>query len=147
VALLLRCWRKACDGEGQVVLLTGEPGIGKSRLTLVLREQIGSRAAHRFALSVLPYHRNSALYPINRAARACAGFTREDTPEQKLDKVEGMLAAARSSVPKRRRSLPPCFRCRPSITRRSTSRLKNRRKRLSRCWRLSSKHELGTSRC
>jgi class 3 adenylate cyclase/tetratricopeptide (TPR) repeat protein len=94
VALLLRCWRKACDGEGQVVLLTGEPGIGKSRLTLVLREQIAAEPHTVLRYQCSPYHRNSALYPITEQLELAAGFTREDTPEQKLDKVEGMLAGS-----------------------------------------------------
>jgi len=92
VALLLGRWQRARDGAGQIVLVGGEPGIGKSRLTRVLRERIaGERhAALRYQCS--PYHLNSALYPFTEQLEFAAGFTREDTPEQKLDKMEAMLA-------------------------------------------------------
>jgi class 3 adenylate cyclase/tetratricopeptide (TPR) repeat protein len=92
VALLLSRWRRACDGEGQVVLVGGEPGIGKSRLTEVLREQIAGEPYTALRYQCSPYHLNSALYPIIGQIEFAAGFTREDTPEQKLDKMEAVLA-------------------------------------------------------
>jgi class 3 adenylate cyclase/tetratricopeptide (TPR) repeat protein len=94
VALLLRRWQQARDGAGQVVLVSGEPGIGKSRLTRVLREQIaGERyAALRYQCS--PYHLNSALYPIIEHFEFAAGFARDDTAEQKLDKMEAILVGS-----------------------------------------------------
>ena len=92
VALLLRRWRQACDGEGQVVLVGGEPGIGKSRLTQVLGEQIAAEPYAALHYQCSPYHLYSALYPITEQLESAAGFTREDTTEQKLDKMEGMLA-------------------------------------------------------
>ncbi|MGH7553657.1 MAG: AAA family ATPase, partial [Longimicrobiales bacterium] len=94
VELLLRCWGQACDGEGQVVLVSGEPGIGKSRLTQVLREQIAGEPYTALRYQCSPYHLNSALYPVIEHLEFAAGFTREDTPEQKLDKMEAILAGS-----------------------------------------------------
>ena len=90
-ALLLRCWAQARDGEGQVVLVAGAPGIGKSRLTQVLREQIAGEPYTALRFQCSPYHLNSALHPITEHLEFAAGFTREDTPEQKLDKLEAIL--------------------------------------------------------
>ena len=92
MALLLRCWGQSCHGEGQVVLIGGEPGIGKSRLTQELREQIATEPYTALRYQCSPYHLNSALYPITEQLEVAAGFTREDTPEQKLDKMEAWLA-------------------------------------------------------
>jgi class 3 adenylate cyclase/tetratricopeptide (TPR) repeat protein len=91
IALLLRRWEQAKEGEGQVVLVGGEAGIGKSRLTRVLGERLGDKqyAVLRFQCS--PYHVNSALYPVIEQFERSAGFTREDSLAQKLDKMEAML--------------------------------------------------------
>jgi tetratricopeptide (TPR) repeat protein len=95
VALLLRAWRQAREGEGRVVLISGEPGIGKSRLTQVLREQIAGEPHLTLRYQCSPYHLNSPLYPVTEQIEAVAGFTREDTPEQKLDKLEAVLVGSR----------------------------------------------------
>jgi class 3 adenylate cyclase len=92
VTALLRRWRQACDGEGQVVLVTGEAGIGKSRLTQVLRERIAAEPYTALRYQCSPYHLYSALYPTTEQLEFAAGFTPEDTPDQKLDKLEAMLA-------------------------------------------------------
>ena len=105
VALLLRCWRRACDGEGRVLLVGGEPGIGKSRLTQELREQLAAESYTDLRFQCSPYHVNSALYPITEQLEIGAGFTREDTPDQKLDKMEAILAGG----PEQRAEAAPLF--------------------------------------
>lgn len=97
VALLLSRWQEAERGDGQVVLFGGEPGIGKSRLIQVLRDQISGRyTALRYQCS--PYHVNSALYPIIEQFQRAAGFAREDAPEQKLDKMQALLAGSEVQI-------------------------------------------------
>jgi class 3 adenylate cyclase/tetratricopeptide (TPR) repeat protein len=91
-SMLLHCWRRACDGTGQVVSISGEPGIGKSRLTRALREQIGAERYTMLRYQCSPYHINSSLYPISEQIEFVAGFVRDDNAEQKLDKLEAILA-------------------------------------------------------
>ena len=98
IALLLRRWQEAKDGEGKVVLVGGEPGIGKSRLTRVLRERLGQEQYLVLRYQCSPYHVNSALYPIIEQFERAAGFTREDTPEQKLNKLEVVLVGSDDQV-------------------------------------------------
>jgi class 3 adenylate cyclase/tetratricopeptide (TPR) repeat protein len=91
IALLLRRWQQASDGDGQVVLIGGEPGIGKSRLTQAFRKSLtGLHTILRYQCS--PYHLTSALYPFIEQFEFRAGFARDDTPEQKLDKLEAAFA-------------------------------------------------------
>ena len=98
VALLLRRWQEAKEGEGQAVLVGGEPGIGKSRLTRVLRERLGEERYTALRYQCSPYHMNSALYPVIDQLERAAGFTREDAPQQKLDKLEALLAGSEAQV-------------------------------------------------
>ncbi len=98
VGLLLRRWQQARYGEGQVVLISGEPGIGKSRLTQVLREQIEGELYTALRYQCSPYHLNSALYPIIEQFEFAAGFARDDTPEQKLDKMEAVLVGTPEQI-------------------------------------------------
>jgi class 3 adenylate cyclase len=89
--LLLRRWRRAAGGEGCVVLLSGEPGIGKSRLTMALEERLGNEPHTRLRHFCSPHHGDSALYPIVMQLERAAGFARHDTPQAKLDKLEALL--------------------------------------------------------
>jgi class 3 adenylate cyclase len=90
--LLLRRWRQAKTGEGRVVLLSGEPGIGKSRLTAALSERIENEPHTRLRYFCSPHHQDSALYPFIIQLERAAGFTRDDTAEQKLGKLRELLA-------------------------------------------------------
>jgi class 3 adenylate cyclase len=96
--LLLRRWSKAMDREGQVVLLSGEPGIGKSRLIAALSERLASEPHTRLRYFCSPQHTDSALYPIISQLERAAGFTYEDSVQAKLDKLDALLA--RSFTPR-----------------------------------------------
>jgi class 3 adenylate cyclase/tetratricopeptide (TPR) repeat protein len=96
--LLLRRWSKANAGEGQVVLLSGEPGIGKSRLTAALMERLSTEPYTRLRYFCSPQHTDSALYPIISQMERAAGFAHEDTAQAKLDKLDALLA--RSFTPR-----------------------------------------------
>ena len=98
VALLLQRWCQARAGDGQVVLISGEPGIGKSRLTQVLLEQIAAQPCTVLRFQCSPYHLNSALYPIIEQLEFAAGFARDDSPEQRLDRMEAMLAGTPAQI-------------------------------------------------
>ena len=90
--LLLRRWSKAMDGEGQVVLLSGEAGIGKSRLIAALSERLATEPHTRLRYFCSPQHTDSALYPIISQMERAAGFTHDDTAQTKLDKLDALLA-------------------------------------------------------
>ena len=90
--LLLRRWSKAKTGEGQVVLLSGEAGIGKSRLTAALLERLAGEPHTRLRYFCSPQHTDSALYPIISQMERAAGFVHDDTPQAKLDKLDAVLA-------------------------------------------------------
>ncbi len=90
--LLLRRWSKAKGGEGQVVLLSGEPGIGKSRLIAALLERCAAEPHTRLRYFCSPQHTDSALYPIISQTERAAGFTHDDTQQEKLDKLDTVLA-------------------------------------------------------
>ena len=90
--LLLRRWSKAKTAEGQVVLLSGEAGIGKSRLTAALLERLAKEPHTRLRYFCSPQHTDSALYPIISQMERAAGFTHEETDLTKLDKLDALLA-------------------------------------------------------
>jgi len=89
--LLLRRWSKTMNREGQVVLLCGEPGIGKSRLTAALTERLATERHTRLRYFCSPQHTDSALYPIIRQMERAAGFAHDDTAQTKLDKLDALL--------------------------------------------------------
>ena len=90
--LLLRRWSKAKSGEGQVVLLSGEAGIGKSRLTAALLERLASEPHTRLRYFCSPQHTDSAFYPIIGQMERAAGLAHDDTSKAKLDKLDALLA-------------------------------------------------------
>ena len=92
IDLLLRRWSRAEAGDGQVVLISGEPGIGKSRIAAALAERLQTEPHHRLRFFCSPYHRDSALFPLIDQLGRAAGFTRDDAPAAKLDKLEALLA-------------------------------------------------------
>jgi class 3 adenylate cyclase/tetratricopeptide (TPR) repeat protein len=92
--LLLRRWQRAKSGEGQVVLLLGEPGIGKSRLTVALAERLQAEPHTRLRYFCSPHHTDSAFYPVIARLERAAGFDRHDTADAKLTKLTGLLRAS-----------------------------------------------------
>jgi class 3 adenylate cyclase len=89
--LLLRRWSKAKSGEGQVVLLAGEPGIGKSRLTAALLERVATEPHTPLRYFCSPQHTDSAFFPIVGQMERAAGFTHDDSAQAKLDKLDVLL--------------------------------------------------------
>jgi predicted ATPase len=95
VGLLLERWAQSTEGRGQVVLLSGEAGIGKSRLVEVLRERVGRERATWLAFRCSPYHTNSALYPVITHLHRVLQLRPQDTPAERLDRLEQALRDAR----------------------------------------------------
>jgi class 3 adenylate cyclase/tetratricopeptide (TPR) repeat protein len=96
--LLFRRWSKAKTGEGQVVLLSGEAGIGKSRLTAALLERFTSEPHTRLRYFCSPQHTDSAFYPIISQTERAAGMAHDDTAQAKLDKLDAVLAQTSTPI-------------------------------------------------
>jgi hypothetical protein len=96
--LLLRCWSRAKTGEGQVVLLAGEAGIGKSRLAAALLERLSDEPHTRLCYFCSPQHTDSALYPIIGQMQRAAGLVHDDAPRTRLDKLDALLAQTSTSI-------------------------------------------------
>ena len=104
IDLLLRRWEEAKCGEGQVVLISGEPGIGKSRTTQIIVERLSSEPHTRLRYFCSPHYQDSALYPIVAQLERAAGFRREDNAEQRLEKLEAVVTLGTNDL---QRIVPP----------------------------------------
>jgi len=98
VELLERRWRHAQAGDGQVVLLSGEPGVGKSRLAQTLADRLANEPHGLLHFYCSPYYQNTALYPVTEQLSRAARFAPNDSNDQKLEKVEVMLARTVENV-------------------------------------------------
>jgi hypothetical protein len=94
IDLLMRRWARAKAGDGQVVLISGESGIGKSRITAELEERLHVEPHLRLRYFCSPYHQDSALFPLIDQLGRASGFASDDPPAVKRDKLEALLARA-----------------------------------------------------
>ena len=98
IELLMRRWERAKEGDGSVALIAGEPGIGKSRIAQALQDRLGSEPHTRLRYFCSPHHQDSALYPVTTQLERAAGFRRDDSNEQRLRKLETILAQATNDL-------------------------------------------------
>ena len=93
VDLLLRRWARAKAGDGQIMLVSGEAGLGKSRITAGLEERLQAEPHLRLRYFCSPYHQDSALFPVIDQLGRAAGFALDDPNASKLEKLEALLAS------------------------------------------------------
>jgi predicted ATPase len=98
--LLMRRWRSAADGEGRVVLISGDAGIGKSRIAVAFEEQLQGEPHVRLRHSCSPNHTNSALHPFISQLEHAADFRHDDSAATKLDKLEALLMQSSTDLKK-----------------------------------------------
>lgn len=96
--LLLQRWEQTRTGKGQAVMLSGEPGIGKSRLTAALEERLSTEPHARLRYFCSPYHVNSALYPVIKQLARAAQLGRSDSTSAKLDKIEALILQSTADI-------------------------------------------------
>jgi predicted ATPase len=114
VALLLDRWRRAKDGEGQTVLLSGEPGVGKSRTVRTVCERVEGEPHLRLRYQCSPFHTSTAFHPFVEQLERAAGFARDDSAAAKLDKLEALLAHGTERVGEMTPCSRRCRRFRPT---------------------------------
>ncbi|WGD53198.1 adenylate/guanylate cyclase domain-containing protein [Bradyrhizobium sp. CB1650] len=98
IELLMRRWQQATRGDGSVMLISGEAGIGKSRLAETVVERLSDEPHIRLRRFCSPHHQDSALFPTISQLERAAGFRRDDTDQQRLDKLEALLAEASADL-------------------------------------------------